>query len=372
MADANTLAQRNTIPIDPIEGANPSVLAQSLGTVIQLTLTDERIPDTIVPAGFQRVIVERSEDGGLSFEEITKTSERPVLDASSTVVKFFDRGGDPNFLYRFRYAGLIGGKEVHTDPSEAILGVGLAVQGVLTVEQLKARYFFGVDLTNDKGEPLPDAVWEHNILAAIRWMEHQLDISILPTAFLERHDYYRSDFGAFSLIKLDNCPVISIESFRVQYPSGQNVIEFPLEWVRLNNAEGQVQIVPTAGTLSEILVGQGGSFLPAIYNGLQYLPQLFELQYTAGFPIGRVPRNIVDIIGLVAMTVPLGMFGDLVAGAGIANISLSMDGLSQSIGTTASAENTAYGARIKEARDLIKQQMPILRRYYKGTKMVVG
>ena len=39
--------------------------------------------------------------------------------------------------------------------------------------------------------------------------------------------------------------------------------------------------------------------------------------------------------------------GDLVIGAGIANISRSIDGLSQSIGTTASAENSAYSARIK-------------------------
>lgn len=371
MAVSNTLLQKNTIPIDPLEGANPSVLAQAHGTVIALTLTEDAI-SVIYQAGFRRVAVERSTDGGLSFSEITRPSDRPVIADGQTVVKYYDRRGDPNYLYRFRYAGVFDGVEELSDPSAAIPGIGLATAGVLTVEQLKARYFFGVDLTNDKGEPLADAVWEHNILSAIRWMELQIDTPILPSSFVERHDYYRGDYSAFSFVKLDNCPVLSVESFRVQYPSGQNVIEFPLEWVRLHNAEGQIQIVPTAGTLSEILVGQGGAFLPAIYGGMAYLPDLFEISYTAGFAIGQVPRNIVDIIGLVAMTIPLGMFGDLVAGAGIANLSLSLDGLSQSIGTTASAENTAYGARIKEARELIKQQIPVLRRYYKGLKAVIA
>lgn len=371
MANTDTLLQHNAIPIDPLEGADPAVASRAVGTVIALTLTSDAI-STVYEAGFRRVAVERSRDGGLSWQEITKPSDRPLIESAQSVVKYYDRRGDPNFLYRFRYAGVFEHGEELSAPSAAIPGVGLATSGVLTPEQLRSRYFFGVDLTNDKGEPLPDAVWEHNVLSAIRWMEHQIDVPILPSSFVEKHDYYRSDYSAYAMVKLDNCPVLSVESFRVQYPSGQSVIEFPLQWLRLNNVEGQIQIVPTAGTLSQVLVGAGGSFLPAIYGGLSYLPQLFEVSYTAGFAIGQVPRNIVDIIGLVAMTIPLGMFGDLVAGAGIANLSLGMDGLSQSIGTTASAENTAYGARIKEAAQVVKQQIPLLRRYYKGMRLAVA
>jgi len=62
---------------------------------------------------------------------------------------------------------------------------------------------------------------------------------------------------------------------------------------------------------------------------------------------------------------PFNIFGDLIAGAGIATISLSLDGLSQNVGTTSSATNAGFGARIIQYLKQIKEQMPQLRRYYK-------
>jgi len=361
----------NTIPIDPVEGADPGISAKAIGTIIHLVFNDDDIA-SVVEAGYKRLVIERSDNSGLTFEEITVPSERPVLDAANGVIEFYDRRGNPDGLYRSRYIGNIGGEELLSDPSESIRGSGLAIQSVLTVAQLKERYLFGVKLTDDFGRTIPDAVLEHYILSAIRWFEHTIDIPILPTAFVERHDYYMNDYEAFVFIKLDNHPVLSIEEFRVQYPSGQNVIVFPKEWLRLNAFEGQLQVVPTAGTLSEILIGQGGSFLPVIYSGMRNLPQLFEVSYTAGFAEGRVPRNLVDLIGMFASLGPFNIFGDLIAGAGIASISLSMDGLSQSIGTTSSATNAGYGARVIQYLKQIKDQIPNLRRYYHGTRLVVA
>jgi hypothetical protein len=54
----------------------------------------------------------------------------------------------------------------------------------------------------------------------------------------------------------------------------------------------------------------------------------------------------------------------LVLGAGIASTSLGIDGLSQSISSTASAENNAYGARIKLAAEKVKKEMVTLRKYF--------
>lgn len=368
---ANTLLQENTIPISALEGAAPIPSAQAIGTVIRLVLTDDNIAN-VVEAGYSRLVIERSEDGGISYDEISVPSERPVLDPTQPVMRFYDRGGDPSYYYRFRYVGTIAGAEELTDPSEAIEGVGLAIRGVLTAEQLKARYFFGVDITDDRGNPLADAVFEHYILSAIRWLEHQLDIPILPASFVERHDYHSGDQSNFLLIQLDNYPVLDVEEFRVQYPSGQSIIIFPNEWLRINNAEGHLQVVPTAGTLSQVLIGRGGTYLPAIYAGPRDMPQLFEIAYSAGFAAGKVPRNIIDIIGKFASLGPFNIFGDLIAGAGIANISLSMDGLSQSIGTTSSATNAGYGSRIIQYTKEIKDQIPILRRYYKGLRLAVA
>ena len=357
------------IPISVAE--NQGLDTRARGTVIRVQVKDDSV-NLAIEAGFTHLLVERSTNVGLSFEEITHASERVVLARDQTVMEFTDRCGDPEYLYRTRYIGCIKGEEVLTEPSDPIPGIGIAIRNILTVEQLKSRYMFGLDLTNDQGEPLEDDVYQHYILAAIRMFEHEVDIPLLPTSFVEKHDYYRSDYLMYNFLKLDNSPVISVDEFRVQYPSGQNVVVFPEEWVRLNRLEGQIQIVPTAGTLAEILVGQGGSFLPAIYNGLDFLPQLFEISYTAGFEEGKIPRNIIQSIGQFASIGPFHVFGDLIAGAGIANVSLSMDGLSQSIGTTSSATNSGYGSRILGYQRELKEALPELRQYYKGIRMSVA
>lgn len=358
--------------IEAAENANePGISAARFGTRITVEVNVDNVTE-VMEAGFNRLILERSTNLGLSWQEVTTPDQRRVLAQDKIDYTLYDRGGDPTYLYRTRFIDTRKNPIELSEPSDPIEGAGLALLGILTVRELKQRYFFGVNITDDAGEPLPDAVFRHYILQAIRWFEHQIDIAILPTQFSEQHDYYRSDYNAFNLIQLDNSPVISIESFTAQYPSGQNIVEYPTEWLRLNKESGQVQIVPTAGTLSEVMIGEGGSFLPAVYNGMPYLPQLWSVQYTAGFEAGKVPRNIIDVIGMFASLGPFNIFGDLIAGAGIATLSLSMDGLSQSIGTTSSATNAGYGARIIQYLKQIKEQIPILRRYYAGPRMVVA
>lgn len=351
----------------------PAIAAGRRGTCIRVSINDTAIND-VIDCGFDRLLLERSEDSGLTWCEVTEPDHRLVLERDRTAYTLVDRAGAATYLYRTRYIQTAPGpgRGEMSEASEQIEGAGLAIAGLLTVAELKQRYLFGIDTTDDSGRELPDAVYEHYIAAAIATLEHELDVPILPTSFCDEHDYHREDYQAFNFIKLDNRPLISVEEFRVSYPSGQTVIVFPAEWLRLNKPEGQLQIVPTAGTLSEILVGQGGSFLPAVYNGLAYLPQLFQIHYTAGFEAGRVPRNIVDIIGKIASMGPFNLFGDLIAGAGIANLSLSMDGLSQTIGTTASATNAGYGARLIQYAKEVKEALPLLRRYYQGPRFVVA
>lgn len=339
------------------------------GRRIRIIHNDPAIAN-VVEAGFKRVLLERSSNQGLSFDEITTPDQRAVLEADKTDYILFDRLGDASFQYRTRYIDTEDG--TLSDPSDAVVGAGLAIQNVLTVEQLKQRYLFGVDLTDDEGNILPEEVFQFYILSAIAWLEHELDIKILPTTFVrELEDYQRNNYQAFTFIQLENYPVISIEEFAVEYPSGQNVIVFPDEWLRLDKTHGILRVVPTAGTLSEILIGQGGSFLPAIYNGLDLLPDLFAMSYTAGFEDGEVPSNLLDLIGKVASFGPFNIFGDLIAGAGIATVSLSIDGLSQSIGTTSSATNSGYGARLINYQKEVKDWIPKLRRFYKGIRMQV-
>ncbi len=344
--------------------------AKLVGNVVRVTVNDDSVNE-IIEMGFDRIAIERSIDLGVTWAEVTIAMDRPVLEKGKTGYVWIDRAGAATYLYRTKYART---KNLETpvfgDVSDEVEGSGLLASQILTVAQLKSRYLFGIDITDDNGVPMPDETFNFYILTAVEWFEHQLDIKLLPTTFVEMQDYYSSDYNAFNFIHLDNYPVISVESFSVIYPTGSTVIEYPAEWIRLDKECGHLRIVPTAGTLSNMMIGQGGAYLPAIYSGLQTLPHLFQIEYTAGFE--RIPANILDLIGKFASMGPFDIFGDLITGAGIGNLSLSMDGLSQSITTTQSAMYGGYGSRLVSYGKQIKEQIPLLRKYYKGIRMVVA
>lgn len=347
-----------SIPIDPAENAIPVVGTRAIGTVIQLSVFDASVNE-ILAAKFDRIVVERSQDDAVTWEEATTPATRPALQKDQQSYIFRDFAGNENWLYRVRYFSTQ--RNELSQAGEPVLGSGLAIRNILTVAQLKSRYLFGIDLTNDDGVQLEDAVFEHYIIASIRWLERQIDVPILPTRFLEAHDFYIQDYSKYGFILLDYYPVISVAAFNVKYTSSQNLLTYPLEWLRLDKNAGQLQIVPTAGNLSEVLIGQSGNFLSVLYGGSYQFPQLYEVDYVAGFGAGLVPRDIVDAIGMLAALGPLGIFGDLITGAGIGNLSLSMDGLSQSVTTTQSAMYGGYGSRVNQYSEAVKKSIPIIR-----------
>lgn len=358
-------------PIDPAENAVPFIGSKAIGTVIQIGISDDAIND-VIDAGFDRVWVERSTDAGMTYAEVTVPSDRPALERNKFSYKWADRNGAESYLYRVRYYNTT--RNEASAPGPAIEGAGLAIRNILTVADLKARYMFGVNLTNDAGETLGDNIFQHYIISAVRSIERWIDVPILPTRYVERQDYLIRDQAAYSFFQLDYYPVLSVEKFAVKYENTQSLVEYPNDWLRVDSDVGHVQLVPGSGNLSEVMIGQSGNlFLSTYYLGRTTFPQLYEISYTAGFAEGRIPRDIVEAIGMLASFGPFNIFGDLIAGAGIANFSISMDGLSQSIGTTSSATNAGYGSRIIQYEKQLKSQMPRIRDFYKRAgRMVVA
>lgn len=349
------------IPIDPAENAIPFIGSRAIGTVVQLVISDPSVND-VLAASFNRIVIERSTDDGLLWAEASKPSDRPALQSGVSVYKWSDKTGSENFLYRVRYFSP--SRNEMSDPGPPVPGGGLAIANILTVQQLISRYLFGIDLTDDNGDRLTDEVFIHYILAAIRNIERWIDIPIIPTSFIERQDYHVQDLKAHLFLMLDYYPVLAIESFRVKYQAQTTLIDYPLEWLRLDRDVGHLQVVPTSGNLSQVLMNQDGLVLSS-FVARQYYPSLYEVAYSAGFAEGRVPRDILDVIGMLASLGPLGIFGDLITGAGIGNLSLSMDGFSQSVTTTQSAMYGGYGSRVKQYIDSIKEEVPRIRDHYK-------
>ena len=227
-------------------------------------------------------------------------------------------------------------------------------------------------IADEDGNELEESVIEDWIVRATAWLETELHICILPTEIEETHDYYLNDYTQFCYVQLYQYPVISVSSFKASY-AGQDIMTFPQNWIRVYKSTGQLQLVPTTGNLAQVLLGQGsGVLLPLLTTRLASMPHLFDVVYTAGFEEGKIPADICDLIAMKTCIGILNILGDILLGAGIASQSVSIDGLSESIGTTQSAENSAYSARIRQFERQIKAQLPNLRAKYKGIRFTVA
>lgn len=328
---------------------------------------------TNVLESFDRIQVHRSTAGiDGTYTELTTVDTRIPLAQGTATYLFDDLSGDTSYWYKTRYYHSSTGLESSfSDPRK---GEDFEQNNlILSVQELKDIYLFGLDLTDDAGNDYPDVMFEWSINFAIDWLEKELDIKLRPTVITgERYDYYRADYVNWVTIRLRNSPIISVESVKVIWPSNQEIITFNSEWIKLRADAGQINIVPAAGTLSQVVYTAGGSFLPLLASGRDWIPELFSIDYTAGFPEGEVPMDLRELIGKKASYGPLNVAGDLLGGAGIASQSVSIDGLSTSFNTTSSATSSGYGARLLQYRQEIQEQLKSLRTYYKGIRLLAG
>lgn len=235
-------------------------------------------------------------------------------------------------------------------------GVMNRVEPLITVAKLKARYLFGVDVTDPNGVPLPDEEFQSYIDTAVSMLEHDLDIAITPRDYFgdcaEIKDYFANDYIGWGYFQLNNIPVISIKSVSANY-QGQNVLKYPIDWFRLQKHDGLLRMIPSSTGSAQFQVDAGGSFVPELFRNQGSVPALWHIEYTAGFENGKVPVILNTAIGVLAAVIALINLSDLVLGAGIASQSIGLDGLSQAVTTTSSAENHTNSAKLLDWKRLL-------------------
>jgi len=207
---------------------------------------------------------------------------------------------------------------------------------------LRDNYLKGLVFVDENDKPYDDSWYEQKINVAISVFEHGTQLTLTPRLLTrEPHDYYIKDYMNFAFLQLFHYPLIVDQQYPLVeaiYPTGQVIITFPREWVRPDAQHGQLQLIPTQGTLSQVILGQGGSYLPIIYQGLGYLPQLFQVTYRAGFEKGKIPMLFVDALAKLSVIGVLSSVGDSVHPAGVTSQSIGIDGMSQSRGFMNSQE----------------------------------
>lgn len=252
------------------------------------------------------------------------------------------------------------------------------VEPLITVEKLKETYLFGkFKFQDEEGRSISDEALQTFIDNAISMIEHDLDIAVVQRQQTETKDYNANDYYEWGFLQLNRTPVISLDSLKVVYTRNtteyDTILDIPPEWIRLEPDSGIIRLIPN-NRFPGRLASNGAGFFPELFNRHSMVPGMWLIQYTHGFKPGCIPSALNAAIGLVASVFTLNVLGDLIIGAGIAGTSLSLDGLSQSIQTTASAENHGFSGLVKDYnRQLFGDRtlgtsgiIEILRHYYKG------
>lgn len=230
------------------------------------------------------------------------------------------------------------------------------VEPLISVKQLRERFLFGIDVTDGEGNPLPDEVFQSYLDTAISLLEHDLDIAITPRTYAgdcaELKDYRSNDYIEWGYFQLNNIPIIEVKQIRAHY-QGQDILKYPPEWYRIQKHDGIVRLIPNTTGSAQFMADASTSYLPELFRNQGVVPLLWEIDYTAGFKNGEVPIILNTAIGVLAAVVALINLSDLVLGAGIASQSIGLDGLSQAVTLTASAENNTNSAKILDWKRLL-------------------
>ncbi len=233
---------------------------------------------------------------------------------------------------------------------------------------LKTNYGGGVSFAYRDGTPIPASVFNTQLCAAADWIQMELGVRIGPVS-VEAERYNVTILSSpWYQTRVKTRPIRSVTGARFRWGNNPYAQEIPTPWcmVRQNRL---VEVVPdfyTPFVPSPNVVWLNTYALPQSNN---MIPGFFELDYEAGFDGIElpVPPTLLNALGLKAIILALVFAGNQLFPPGTTNISRSQDGLSQSRGTTQSANSVLFGAQIKLYQDLLAEQMQTLRGQFGGS-----
>jgi hypothetical protein len=247
---------------------------------------------------------------------------------------------------------------------------------VLSPTELRDLYLHGINVKSRDGSELPTYTWEAKIKNAQQQIEKFLAIKLIRQLWVEKLTYFRDDY-------LNNLPILntSLPVYKtirlLGLLNGVEQIRYPEEWCNQYESTDQgqtrrINIVPsgsaTGAATNVVLLGVMAQLG---IRSLNLVPNYWTVNYLTGWTPDALPQPIVDIIGKLAAIQILAIAGDLVLSPGLSGQSLSIDGLSQSLNTAISGQNSAFGGRIKQYTQDIKDTLQQLERSYKGINFVV-
>ena len=246
---------------------------------------------------------------------------------------------------------------------------------IFSPRELLDIYFHGINIPTDDRAKLSDRALLFYLESAQTWIENTLSVKLTPQEYEENVTFYSHEWRQWGRVgtTFQVREALAMEGF----VGSLSQIEYPVEWLSVKRSDGgfytrAIFVVPVTNASvafkSNDLVAAGVSPHRYLLN-LGTIPNYWTVRYITGFE--KIPSDLANVVGKYASINLFNILGDIVIGAGIASQSLGFDGLSQSISTTSSAENSAYSARIKQYLAELKEEIPRLQGVYGGLTLAV-
>ncbi|MCB1160410.1 MAG: hypothetical protein KDK45_23100 [Leptospiraceae bacterium] len=196
--------------------------------------------------------------------------------------------------------------------------------------------------------------------------------------FAEYDDYYdyKHSQSNFHFLKLRHRPVYKVHKWELLSPFNNRLLIDLTDKALPNYRTGILRSVYLLPHAVYGLSGMNPAMSIPQYRTMyglygQALPGVYKVEYSTGYAhASHVPKEIVENIQKLITVSLASSFGDGVI-AGVANYSVSLSGISESVGTTMSATSAFFGARIAQLREEIKEWLAANKLKYAGIQMGV-
>ena len=244
----------------------------------------------------------------------------------------------------------------------------------ITPDFLKEVWLWRIPIEFDD-DKLTDQAIQFYIDSAISRAELLLNISIRPkTIEHETYDYRMEEWmGGYGYVQLNTRPAIEVTAMEINVIT--SVITIPKEWVQLKKKSAQINLIPYYGMLASSNIGNQMLLFMPLMSSTNYIPQILRVSYKGGIADDEdAPDLLAQLIGMNATIGVLNVLGEIALGgqAALAGYLIGIDGLSQSVSTTASAENHAYSARVRMYEKEMIELTKSLRQYYYGLTLTAA
>lgn len=364
-----------------------SISAESTSTRIILNIADNNEPFFLQRADYKNRKWLTYADGGF-FDIESDESIKPLAISAGD---FVDSFGLYDALFEYRYIPESDGIEADGDKWTYSTWVKFGTPDcvgytfgnyhpagdewglIVTPDDCRYTYLWGTDFKATNGTYFTDEQIKFFIVEATRYLERELNISIIKTRiksqaedrnFVKGTDYDEEeslyDFSyrkiqRYGMIQTRHRPVISVEKCTL-INRGRSDIDLLKDSV-IDRKKGVIKFLKRPFMPSE--TAKGISTAVSRFGSETFQPHLFyAIDYTAGYKTSDdVPADLRQIIAKVAAISLLNVIGDGLM-SGFSSSSLSMDGISESFSSTQSATSAYFGARIavyqKEVKEYIE------------------